>query len=334
MTNKKGHAVASFFSGAGGLDLGFTNSGFNIVYANDNWSGCWVTFEKNHNLNIDKRSIVDVKPEDIPEVIGFCGGPPCQSWSLAGEMKGIKDNRGKLFYEYLRLLKDKKPLFFLAENVAGIVCKTHMPEFEKIIKEFKKIGYNVSWRLLNTKDFNTPQERKRVIVIGYREDLKKTFDFDKLKTSKEISLKEAIGDLPPSTPAKSKPNEKLAIPNHEHMTGSFSPIFMSRNRRKDWKDYSFTIQAGGRQAPLHPSSPNMKKISADKWEFEKDEGVRRMSVREAARIQTFPDDFIFYYNNVADGYKMIGNAVSVKFAEAIATQIKKDLDEFLNNKTD
>src|SRR3989338_11457220 len=97
--------IASFFSGAGGLDLGFTNAGFELAYANDNWEGCWETFEKNHRMNIDKRSIVDVKPEDIPDVVGFIGGPPCQSWSLAGAMKGINDPRGKLFCNYLELIE-------------------------------------------------------------------------------------------------------------------------------------------------------------------------------------------------------------------------------------
>ena len=90
--------IASFFSGAGGLDLGFTNAGFNLAFANDNWEGCWETFEKNHQTKIDRRSIADVKSNEIPEVDGIIGGPPCQSWSLAGAMRGIKDNRGQLFF--------------------------------------------------------------------------------------------------------------------------------------------------------------------------------------------------------------------------------------------
>ena len=97
--------IASFFSGVGGLDLGFTNAGFELVFANDNWKGCWETFEKNHGIKIDKRSIVNVKPEDIPDVVGFVGGPPCQSWSLAGRMKGINDPRGKLFWNYVELIE-------------------------------------------------------------------------------------------------------------------------------------------------------------------------------------------------------------------------------------
>ncbi len=318
--------IASLFSGCGGLDLGFSNAGFKLAYANDIDKDTWETFEKNHGLEIDKRSICSVKPSDMPDVAGFVGGPPCQSWSLAGEMRGVNDPRGKLFYEYIRLLKAKKPLFFVAENVAGIVSKTHLPEFMKIIKEFEGVGYNISYKLVNAKDFGVPQERKRVIVVGYRKETGKTFSFPQ-PSPKSIALKEALKGLPDSKPAlpKNKPNEKLGIPNHEHMVGGFSTIYMSRNRRRSWDEPSFTIQAGGRHAPLHPGSAKMIKKGADDWKFE--EGpYRRLSVRECARVQTFPDDFKFYYDNVAKGYKMIGNAVPVKLAEAIAKRIKRDMD--------
>jgi len=294
--------IISLFSGAGGLDLGFTNQGLKLVFANDVDKDVWETFEKNHDHPIDKRSIVDIESKEIPDAEGILGGPPCQSWSLAGAMRGIEDNRGKLFYEYLRILRDKKPLFFLAENVSGIISKTHKTEFWKIIKEFDELGYNVSWKLLNAKDFGVPQERKRVIIIGYRKDTEKNFDFNKLHKQNIISLKEIIKELPESKEAKekNKPNENLEIPNHEHMDGGFSPIYMSRNRRKNWEESSFTIQAGGRHAPLHPSSDEMIKIKKDKWEFKnKNPKHRRLSVRECARIQTFPDDFIFYYNNLS-----------------------------------
>ena len=323
--------ICSLFSGCGGLDLGFTNAGFELVYANDIDRDVWETFEKNNGVQIDKRSIVDVPSEEIPDCDGIVGGPPCQSWSLAGAMRGIKDPRGQLFYEYIRILKDKKPLFFLAENVPGIISKAHRAEFEKILEKFKEIGYNVNYKLLNAKDYGVPQERKRVIIVGLREDLGKTFEFPKPTHKKEslVTLEQALAGLPEAKPSKEKnyANENLDFPNQEYMNGGFSTIYMSRNRRKDWNDCSFTIQAGGRHAPLHPSSAKMCKLEADKWEFEgKDPQYRRLSVREAARIQTFPDDFIFHYDQIAKGYKMIGNAVPVKLAEVIAENIKKDLE--------
>lgn len=324
--------IASFFSGAGGLDLGFSNAGFKIVFANDNWEGCWETFEKNHHMTINKKSIVELTFDEIPDVVGFIGGPPCQSWSLAGAMRGINDSRGKLFYNYVKLIKKKKPLFFLAENVAGILSPSHKKEFLKIVKAFKKIGYNVNYKLLDSKGYEVPQERKRVIIVGYHEKLGKTFDFPE-PSNKLLTLSDAIGDLPAPIPAKekNKANSNMEIPNHEYMNGGFSTIYMSRNRVRAWNEPSFTIQAGGRHAPIHPKAPKMKFISQNKRIFvkRKEHLYRRLSVRECARIQTFPDDFIFCYNDVAEGYKMIGNAVPVKFAEAIAEKIHQDMKEML-----
>lgn len=151
---------------------------------------------------------------------------------------------------------------------------------------------------------------------------------DGQRSRKWLTLKDAIGDLPEPVHAKekNKANDNLVIPNHEYMNGSFSSIYMSRNRRRPWAEPSFTIQAGGRHAPLHPSSAEMVNVEKDLWKFKGDNPVfRRLSVREAARIQTFPDNFIFYYKNIADGYKMIGNAVPVKLAQVIAKKIKLDL---------
>lgn len=336
-----GLRVASLFSGCGGLDLGFTNAGFRLAYANDIDKAVWETFERNHGIRIDRRSICDVHPDDIPDAEGMIGGPPCQSWSLAGEMRGAEDARGRLFWEYLRILERKRPLFFLAENVPGIVSRTHLPEFRRILERFQRIGYAVSYRVLDARDYGVPQERRRVIVVGYRADLGMAFEFpppthsrsggvapDGRRLLKWATLRDAIGDLPEAAPARegNRANEGLAVPNHEYMNGGFSPIYMSRNRRRGWDEPSYTIQAGGRHAPLHPSSARMVKVGKDKWEFEgENPKYRRLSVRECARIQTFPDSFVFHYKNVADGYKMVGNAVPVRLAEALARAIMEDL---------
>ncbi len=322
--------IASFFSGAGGLDLGFANAGFTLVFANDNWEGCQKTFEENHKISLNTKSIVEINSEEIPEVTGFIGGPPCQSWSLAGKMQGINDLRGKLFYNYVELIKAKQPLFFLAENVAGILSDKHFSEFKKIIQAFEKIGYIVTYRLLNAKDYGIPQDRKRVIVVGYHNKLKKKFEFPQ-PTNSKVFLKDAIGNLPKPKSAKEKNKTNgvgAIIPNNEYMNGGFSTIYMSRNRVRGWDEHSFTIQAGGRHAPIHPQAPKMKFVEQNKRIFVpgKEHLYRRLSVRECARIQTFPDDFIFHYEYVADGYKMIGNAVPVKLAEIIAKQIKEDLE--------
>lgn len=322
--------LISLFSGAGGLDLGFEKAGFNTIWANEYDKTIWTTFQSNFsNTLLDKRSITDVNTEDMPECDGIIGGPPCQSWSEAGTQKGIKDKRGQLFFDYIRVLKDKQPKFFLAENVSGILHPKHSEAFNTFIELFEKAGYNVSWRLLDANDYNVPETRLRVIVVGYRKDLNKKFSFP-LPLGYKPVLKDAIWDLGPAIPAKNgnKTNgDDLQILNHEYMTGGFSTIYMSRNRVRSWDEPSFTIQAGGRHAPIHPQAPKMRLISHNKRIFEPgfENQYRRLSVRECARIQTFPDNFVFKYINIADGYKMVGNAVPVNLAHYMAMQIKKDI---------
>jgi DNA (cytosine-5)-methyltransferase 1 len=333
--------IVSFFAGAGGLDLGFKKAGFDIIWANEFDKEIWETYEKNHPETVlDRRSIVDIDENEVPECDGIIGGPPCQSWSEAGSMRGISDKRGQLFFEFIRILKAKQPKFFLAENVSGMLLDRHSDALKNIKKLFQEAGYNLSFDMLNASDFNVPQDRKRVFFIGIRQDLDFTFEFPK-HTFPKITLEEAIADLKDNVlPAKeyNKTNGTACkVPNHEYMIGDFSSIFMSRNRVRSWNEQSFTIQAGGRHAPLHPQAPKMKFIEQNKRIFVpgKEHLYRRLSVRECARIQTFPDDFIFYYDKVPAGYKMIGNAVPVNLAkylaECIDKQIKKaEMKELMN----
>ena len=150
-------------------------------------------------------------------------------------------------------------------------------------------------------------------------------------TLPQVNLKDVIWDLRTlAIPAKDKNKsnkESCHISNHEYMTGGFSSIYMSRNRVRSWNQPSFTIQAGGRHAPIHPQANKMIKVGKDKCVFDEQslQPYRRLSVRECARIQTFPDRFKFYYDNLTAGYKMIGNAVPVNFALSLAESIYKDL---------
>jgi len=325
--------LVSIFSGAGGLDLGFQKAGFNIVWANEYDKEIWETYEKNHPKTVlDKRSIVNIPTDEIPECDGIIGGPPCQSWSEAGAARGIKDKRGQLFYEFIRLLEAKQPKFFLAENVSGMLISKHSEALEGIKELFRNagIGYELSFKMLNVADYNVPQDRKRIFFIGIRKDLDFKFEFP-TNTFQKITLADAISDLKEGVlPAKeyNKTNGELCeIPNHEYMIGSFSSMYMSRNRVRSWDEQSYTIQAGGRHAPIHPQAPKMKFIEQNIRVFVpgKEHLYRRLSVRECARIQTFPDDFIFYYKNVPAGYKMIGNAVPVNMAQFLAESIKEQL---------
>ncbi len=157
--------VVSFFAGAGGLDLGFEQAGFDVVWANEYDKEIWSTYELNHkNTILDKRSIVDISSDEVPDCDGIIGGPPCQSWSEAGSKRGITDKRGQLFYEFMRILADKKPKFFLAENVSGMLLPAHKEALEHIKQMFQEIGYKLSFELLNVADFGVPQDRKRVFL--------------------------------------------------------------------------------------------------------------------------------------------------------------------------
>jgi DNA (cytosine-5)-methyltransferase 1 len=327
--------IVSFFAGAGGLDLGFQKAGFNVIWANEYDKDIWETYEKNHPYTIlDRRSIVNIKSDEVPECDGIIGGPPCQSWSEAGSLRGINDKRGQLFYDFIRILEAKKPKFFLAENVNGMLLERHSEALKNIKELFKNagIGYELSFKLLNASDFDVPQDRKRVFFIGIRKDLNFKFEFPQPLIQK-VTLEEKISDLKDNVvPAKEGNNtnkENCKVPNHEYMIGGFSSMFMSRNRVKTWKEQSFTIQAGGRHAPIHPQAPKMKFIEQNKRIFVpgKEDLYRRLSVRECARIQTFPDYFTFYYNHISAGYKMIGNAVPVNFAKHLAVSIKKQIEQ-------
>lgn len=331
MAKNKKTKVVSLFSGCGGLDLGFEKAGYEIVWANEYDKDIWATYKLNHKSTIlDTRSITEISEDDVPDCDGIIGGPPCQSWSEGGAKRGLNDKRGRLFYDYIRILKAKQPLFFLAENVSGMLLDRHEDALNGIKQAFRDAGYRLSFKMLNACNFGVPQDRKRVFFVGLRNDLDYEFLFpNPLKT--KITLRKAIGDLPqnplPVANGLIKNREMPIIPNHEYMTGGFSSIYMSRNRVRSWDEVSFTIQAQARQAPIHPQAPKMTFISDNKREFKKGEEhlYRRLSVRECARIQTFPDDFVFVYDNISTGYKMIGNAVPVNLAYEMAKAIRTQL---------
>ena len=327
--------VISLFSGCGGLDLGFERAGFHIPVANEFDPTIYETFKINHpKTHLIEGDIRQVTKEDIApyidgEVDGIIGGPPCQSWSEAGALRGIEDARGKLFYDYIRLLKEFAPKFFLAENVSGMLANRHSEAVQNILHMFEEAGYDVSLTLVNAKNYGVAEERKRVFYIGFRKDLNIQFVFPKGSTEEDdakLTLRDIIWDLQDTAvPAGPKNHHNPeAVNNNEYFTGAFSPIFMSRNRVKGWDEQAFTVQASGRQCQLHPQAPKMQKFGKDDCRFvEGSEHLcRRMAIREIARVQGFPDDFQFLYKETNNAYKMIGNAVPVNLAYEIATAIK------------
>ena len=332
--------LISLFSGCGGLDLGFERAGFDIPVANEFDKTIWETFKVNHPktklIEGDVRQITreDMDPYIEGEIDGIIGGPPCQSWSEAGALKGIDDARGQLFFDYIRILTEFKPKFFLAENVSGMLANRHSDAVQNILKLFDEAGYDFSFTLVNAKYYGVAEERKRVFYIGFRKDLGIKFEFPKGSTEddeKKITLRDIIWDLQeaavPSGP-KNHHNPE-AINNNEYFTGAYSTIFMSRNRVKSWDEQAYTVQASGRQCQLHPQAPKMVKVGKDDCRFVegKEHLYRRMTIREVARVQGFPDDFQFIYEETNNAYKMIGNAVPVNLAYEIGVAIKNALEQ-------
>ena len=197
--------LISLFSGCGGLDLGFKMAGFEIPVANEFDKTLWETFEANHKdthlIGVDVRQVTlaDITQflnlEDGEELAGIIGGPPCQSWSEAGALRGIEDARGQLFFEYIRILREFRPKFFLAENVRGMLANRHSEAVKNIIEMLKGSCYNVNVYRANAKDYGVAQERKRVFYIGFRDDLNLNFTFPEGSTKDDknkITLRNII----------------------------------------------------------------------------------------------------------------------------------------------
>lgn len=327
--------LISLFSGAGGLDLGFHRAGFQTVMANEFDKKICPTFRANFpDVELHDKDIRQLESSAFPDdAIGIIGGPPCQSWSEGGAKRGIEDARGKLFFDYIRILKDKQPLFFVAENVSGMLAQRNKEAVNNILSAFSEVGYNVSLKMLNANDYEVPEDRDRIFYVGFRKDLGiLEFNYPTPLPGKP-TLRNAIWDLKDSAiPASDKNHtngDACKVPNHEFYVGSFSPIFMSRNRVRGWDEPGFTVQASGRQCQLHPQAPKMLRVGPNLHMFVpgNESLYRRMTVREVARVQSFPDDFKFIYDDVNYGYKMIGNAVPVNLAYHVALSIKSALQE-------
>lgn len=302
--------AVSLFCGAGGLDLGFENAGFHTIWANDfdadackthqNWSDAEVICG-----NISKVDIAMIPDSDI-----ILGGFPCQGFSLSGPRK-IDDSRNVLYKHYVKIVAEKQPLAFVGENVKGLLTMGNGEIIEAIIEEFSACGYDVFYQLLNAKKFGVPQDRERVIICGFRKDLQiHSFEITEPGIP-EVTLRQALKGLP-------KPQKE------EVCYAPYSSRYMSRNRKRDWNQVSYTIPAMAKQVTLYPGSPDMVRLDKDSWRFGDTGETRRLSWREAAVIQTFPKDMEFV-GDLISIYKQIGNAVPVKLAEYVAMQLRKIL---------
>ena len=296
----------SLFSGAGGLDMGFERAGFRTIWANDFESDACKTHENWSTAKVVCGDIAKVDENDIPDADVMLGGFPCQGFSLSGPRK-IDDSRNILYKHYVRIVKAKKPLMFVGENVKGLLTMGNGTIIEAIIEDFSECGYDVYFKLLNAKDYEVPEDRERVIIVGFRKDLNiKSFEYPAPRNY-TVTMREALKNIPEPSP-------------DEVCNAPYSSRYMSRNRKRDWDDVSYTIPAMAKQVTLWPGSPNMTKVDTDLWKFGDGGITRRFSWREAAAIQTFPPTLEFF-GDLTSKYKQIGNAVPVKLAEIIATHL-------------
>jgi len=301
--------VVSIFSGCGGFDLGFKKAGYDIIFANDIDFRACETYQENFGITPKTGDIRKVPA--FPKADVLIGCYPCQGFSLYGK-RNMYDERNFLFLEFSRALKQVNPKFFVTENVKGLLFKYGKEMMRRMLIAFSKRGYNVYWKLIDAKSYGVPQDRERIFIVGIKKTLRKKYLFPEpthgegLKPYKTI--RNAIGDLP-------KPKKG------EYWEGGYSSHYMSRNRKRGWNETSFTIQASGRHAPLHPSSPTPIKVAKDKYVFPEGKGKpRRMSAKECARIQSFPDSFKFL-GPLSSQYEQIGNAVPPLLSQKIAESL-------------
>lgn len=296
----------SLFCGAGGLDIGFERAGFKTIWANDFDSDACKTHEQWSEAKVVCGDVAKIDADSIPDADIMLGGFPCQGFSLSGPRK-IDDSRNVLYKHYVRIVKAKKPLMFVGENVKGLLTMGNGEIIDAIVEDFSQCGYDVYYKLLNAKDYEVPEDRERVIIVGFRKDLGiKNFVFP---SPRKFSV--TMGDVLKNLPAPT-PDEVCDAP--------YSSRYMSRNRKRGWDEVSYTIPAMAKQVTLWPGSPDMEKLDRDLWKFGDDGVTRRLSWREAAAIQTFPSEMEFV-GDLTSKYKQIGNAVPCKLAEIIATHL-------------
>lgn len=306
----------SLFAGAGGLDMGFERAGFRTIWANDFDADACKTHENWSTAKVVCGDVAKIDAANIPDADIMLGGFPCQGFSLSGPRK-IDDSRNVLYKHYVRIVQEKKPLMFVGENVKGLLTMGEGTIIEAIVDEFSKCDYNVFYKLLNAKDYAVPEDRERVIIVGFRKDLNiKNFEFP-VPRNYRVTMREALKNIP-------EPG------SDEVCDAPYSSRYMSRNRKRGWDDVSYTIPAMAKQVTLWPGSPDMIKLDRDLWKFGENGVTRRFSWREAAAIQTFPSDLEFH-GNLTSKYKQIGNAVPVKLAEIIATHLYGVLSNALHD---
>ncbi len=343
----KNYNVIDLFCGCGGLSLGFEKAGFNILFGIDNWSDAIKTFSANHKKSkvfLEDLSSLDIssflKDKDVRSVDVIIGGPPCQGFSIAGK-RDVNDERNLLYKSFLNFVEKIRPKAFIMENVPNILSMGKGIVKNSIIDDFKSIGYNVNAKTLLASDFGVPQNRKRAFFIGFRENM--DFDFPVVELNPKVTTKDAISDLPDiditdgtkyPVSAKSEYQKMIRkgsrfIFNHQltnHLPKTVKIISLVPDGG-NYKDLPIHLQ-GTRKVNiawtrLNSSKPSLTIDTGHRHHFHY-EFNRVPTVRESARIQSFPDSFVFLGSKTSQ-YKQVGNAVPPLLAQKLAETIKSYL---------
>lgn len=322
--------TVELFAGAGGLFLGFENAGFNTLLANEIDKHASNTLKLNRpNLNVINDDIENIIMEDINSFLTenatvdvLTGGFPCQSFSYAGKRMGLLDTRGTLFNSYAQVLNQLKPKMFIAENVKGLVSHDHGRTLQTMINVFEEEGYVVSYKVLNSNDYGVAQKRHRIFIVGVRKDIyKKPFQFPTPLDYKPV-LRDALIDVPKSE-GKSYPEYKKSILDLVPPGGYWRDLPI--DLQKEYMKKSFYLGGGktGMARRISWDEPSLTlTTSPDQKQTERchPDETRPFTLREYARIQSFPDSWKFV-GPITSVYKQIGNAVPVTLAYYVAKAV-------------
>ena len=338
------------FCGAGGLSYGFEKAGVNILLGIDNDAMALKVFEKNHkNAKSICGDITQLHYNDIKELIGdttidlIIGGPPCQGMSLSGPRK-FDDPRNKLYLSYIRFVQEIKPKAFVIENVPGLVSLFKGQIKNSIIERLTNLGYKVGYRILCAADYGVPQSRKRVVFVGLKKEF---FDFDRIKEEETVTCEMALSDLPPLIDSLGEdPAEYETLPQNEYQKLMRKNSVQVRNHiaaahSEKVRSIIALVPDGGNYKDLPDEYRNTRNFHVAWTRFRSDKPAptidtghrhhfhykynRVPTVRECARLQSFPDDFIFEGNKTQQ-FRQVGNAVPPIMAKAIAEALLEYLE--------
>lgn len=304
--------ILSLFSGAGGLDLGLIQAGNTVIWANDIDENAVETYRLNIGDHIVLGDIKNINITTLPKADVVVGGFPCQGFSQANRFRMLEDERNSLYRFFYEVIREKQPYFFIAENVKGILTLGKGEAIKQILSDFESAGYYTDLHLVNMADYGVPETRQRVIIIGQRHDLGKDIKFKfplpshdkdgKEGLKKWVSIREAIEHFPnPDTP-----NDVL---NHDYSKYKVEYRNYTAHRRTDPDKPSPTILARGNGGGGVCAIPHYN-------------GERRLTVRESASVQTFPENFEFCGAR-GSCYRQIGNAVPVLFARLLGEELMR-----------